>query len=216
MRTRSEALPSSVKENIDTFDKFLRGCHAITILLLSRLSDQLGLTGENRFETRHRDSAPSTSTLALFRYPKQDTTDTNSIGHNQHTDIGALTLLLCDQWGLQVFSPELQNWGFIAPRAKHAVVNVGDTLRFLSGNKLSSSIHRVLPLGERQEEHRYSIAYFLRAENDAMLTDPNGQVISAKDWHDKKFDVFRESHEVQAKEPILLGGMENGVPLLVN
>ena len=149
--------------------------------------------------------------MVLFRYPRQ-LKEGAGIGHNMHTDIGSLTLLFCENYGLQVLSPETDEWGFIAPKPGHAVINVGDSLRFLSGHKLSSCVHRVIPLTKRQEEHRYSIAYFLRPEDNAIYVDSKGRELSAKAWHDEKYNVFREPHEKQEKDMVLTGGMEkNGI-----
>lgn len=214
MRSRAEALPANVKKEIELFHAFQMDCHNITMQIITRLSDQFNLIGEHRFESHHRDDVESTSTLSLFKYPKQDSPSLDGLGHNSHTDIGTLTLLFSEQWGLQVFSSEVQRWLFIAPKPLHAMVNVGDTLRFLSGNKLWSSIHRVIPIGARQEEHRYSIAYFLRAENNTKFTDPNGRSVTAKEWHDEKFDLFRDTHQNQSQVSVLFGGLESKIPVM--
>jgi hypothetical protein len=72
---------------------------------------------------------------------------------------------------------------------------------------MQSCIHRVVPLNPT--EHRYSVAYFLRAEDETMFTDSNGRFISAGQWHDEKFYTFMSPEEEQAKAPsyLLLGGM---------
>lgn len=165
--------------------------------------------------TRKARDQPSRTTLVLFRYP-QDEKEKAGVGHNKHTDIGSLTLLFSEQYGLQVLSPEKQEWQFIKPKAQHAVINVGDSLRFLSGKKLYSCVHRVVPTAEQQYEHRYSIAYFLRAEDNASYADSNGRTLTAKDWHDGKYEVFRQKHDQQALDTILTGGMEKGEAVLVN
>lgn len=130
------------------------------------------------------------------------------MGHNKHTDIGTLTLLFSEQYGLQVLSPETNHWQFIEPKPEHTVINVGDSLRFLSKKRFWSCVHRVIPTEQTQPEHRYSIAYFLRAEDEAVYVDSHGQKISAKDWHDNKYEVFRQRHDQQEKDSILTGGME--------
>lgn len=162
----------------------------------------------------HHEDKESLTTLSMFRYPKQETLDLG-VGHNKHTDIGTLTFLLCQQWGLQVLSKEPAGWRFVAPKRDHAVINVGDTLRFLSGNRFRSAVHKVIPTRGLQHEDRYSIAYFLRAENNIQFTDSTGRQVSAKAWHDEKFDVFRETHEEQEKLPILTGGMERQESIVV-
>lgn len=73
---------------------------------------------------------------------------------------------------------------------------------------MQSCIHRVVPLDPN--EHRYSIAYFLRAEDETMFTDSDGRYITAGQWHDEKFYTFTAPEEEQMKAPsyLLLGGMK--------
>jgi len=167
-----------------------------------------------RFEDYHDPDQASRTTLSVFRYPAQTSID-EGVGHNKHTDLGTLTLLLTEQWGLQVLSPSTQQWEFVEPRPGMAVVNVGDSLRFLSDNVLKSSVHRVVPLQELQREDRYSLAYFLRPADDVTYRTATGEIVTARSWHDRKFNVFRESHEVQARDVILTGGMERGERIVV-
>lgn len=217
MYGQSPRLPQAAKDNLELFDRFIRASDTTTMTILSRLSDVFDLSSGSRFEDKHRPGGKSRSTLTLFRYPKQEAPD-NKVGHNKHTDIGTLTLLFSEQRGLQVLSPETSEWNFVAPKQDHAVVNVGDSLRFLSGNVLKSCVHRVAPanVSGRQEEHRYSIAYFLRAEDVVQYRDSKGRVISARDWHDEKYHVFRLSHDESNGDRILTGGMEKGGQFIVS
>lgn len=159
------------------------------------------------FEQAHHTDRSSLSTLGMLHYPKQDSISVG-VGHNKHTDLGTLTFLLCRQWGLEVLSPDGSGWKSVEPKANYAVINVGDTLRFLSDNRLRSAIHRVIPTEHLQHESRYTIAYFLRSENDVVFKDSLGRIVSAEQWHHEKFNVFRESHELQESRPIATGGME--------
>lgn len=217
MLDKSSSLPQAAGNHLDLFDRFIRASDTITKTLLARLSDSFGLSAGSRFEDKHRVGEDSRTTLVLFRYPKQALAEADAgVGHNKHTDIGTLTLLFSEQWGLQVLSPETSEWSFVAPKADHAVINVGDSLRFLSGHQLNSCVHRVLPKTStgRQEEHRYSIAYFLRPEDKAMYRDSKGRMITAKEWHDGKYEVFRQPHEKSTKDSILTGGMEANEKLI--
>ncbi|CEJ61151.1 Putative VrtI [Penicillium brasilianum] len=215
LHSDSDALAPAIRANKELFQRFCNMTHRVFMVVLQELDRQLGLGGERAsFKDFHREDAESLTTLSMFRYPKQETLDLG-VGHNKHTDIGTLTFLLCDQWGLQVLSKDPAGWHFVAPREGHAVINVGDTLRFLSGNRFQSAVHRVIPMERLQHEDRYSIAYFLRAANDTQFTDSTGRKISAKQWHDEKFDVFRETHEQQEKLPILTGGMERKDAIVV-
>lgn len=207
MTSRAPQLPPSVQQNMTLFDSFISGSHSIVLKLLEYLSSGMGLTGAARFENMHHRDVPARTTMVLFRYPRQ-VEEGGGIGHNIHTDIGSLSLLFCETYGLQVLSPETNEWGFIAPKAGHAVVNVGDSLRFLSNHKLRSCVHRVIPVTDRQEEHRYPIAYFLRPEDSTVYVDSKGRELLARSWHDEKYAVFRQPHEKQEQDMILTGGME--------
>ncbi|KAF6811165.1 2og-fe oxygenase family protein, partial [Colletotrichum musicola] len=195
----------------DTDKKVLRnaisGSNIVTKALLSGLSSAMGLAGAARFENAHRNDRPSTSTLAMMHYVPSDPTKDTQIGHQKHTDISSLTLLFAEEWGLQIRPPGTKEFGFVAPKPGHAIVNVGDSLRFASGHTFMSCIHRVVPF--RPDEHRYSIAYFLRAENDTMFTDSEGRYVTAGQWHDEKFFLFKATPDVQALAPpsMLYGGM---------
>jgi isopenicillin N synthase-like dioxygenase len=185
-------------------------------MILQRLSTQLGLTGSSRFEADHADLGPSLSTLILHRYPKHnDATAPTNVGHLKHTDASTLTFLLVKQWGLQFLSPETNRWEFLEPRPGHAIVNVGDFLRFRSGGELASIVHRVIPLKERQDEDRYSMAYLFRPNDDVSFNDSTGKTRTAKEWHDLKYDVFKSPTTVDAKGQILTGMMEENDRMVV-
>jgi hypothetical protein len=74
--------------------------------------------------------------------------------------------------------------------------------------KFQSCIHRVVPF--KSNEHRSSIAYFLRAEDDTMFQDSEGRYVTAKEWHDQKFKAFTDPPVWQAMAPksMILGGMK--------
>lgn len=193
---------------------FAAGANIITKTMLSCLSNALGLTDKRRFETYHRNWTKSNSTLAMFRYIPADEGGNKTCGHQQHTDIGSFTLLFSEQWGLQLQPPNKPDapFEFVEPRPGHAIINVGDSLRFASGNRLYSCIHRVVPFDPSQE--RYSFAYFLRPEVDAVFKDSEGRWVTAGQWHDEKYEVFAETHEEQARlapETMLLGGMSEQI-----
>lgn len=166
------------------------------------------LPPDERFETFHQTSEDSNSVLVLLRYPHVPPAQQSStVGHNKHTDIGSITVLFTDQWGLQVMAADSQQWEFVEPRPGCAIINVGDTLRFLSQKKLRSCLHRVVPV-EGQTSDRYTIAYFLRPDNSVSFVDSNGKTVTAEHWHDLKYEVFRATHEEQRHDTILTGGLE--------
>ncbi|KAH7371054.1 hypothetical protein BKA66DRAFT_536042 [Pyrenochaeta sp. MPI-SDFR-AT-0127] len=202
-------LTTPLKDHTEFIFDFIEQAHGCTMMMLEKLSDEMGRKGDDRFEVFHSDAKPSLSNLAVLMYPKHNEAEPDKVGHNKHTDIGSLTFLLPKQWGLQILSTQTGQWEFVTPRPGHAVINVGDSLHFPSERKLVSVVHRVIPLHEKQEEDRYSIAYFLRVNDDLRWTDANGNAWSAKEWHDFKFDAFRSPDAMENGMSILTGEMED-------
>ena len=209
----SPRIPEPVKNSGDMqiLENAIGSCNTVTKVILSALSTGLHLTGAGRFENSHRNERRSTTTLSMMHYLPTELAGQNRIGHQKHTDISSLTLLFSEQWGLQIRPPGAcgaQEMGFVAPRPGHAFVHVGDSLRFASGMKFQSCIHRVVPFDPT--EHRYSVAYFLRAEDDAMFVDSEGRAVTAGQWHDEKFKAFTDPELWQAMAPksMILGGMK--------
>lgn len=209
----SPRIPAPVKNSADMqiLENAIGSCNTVTKVILSALSTGLALTGAGRFENSHRNERPSTTTLSMMHYLPHEIAGKDRIGHQKHTDISTLTLLFSDQWGLQVRPPGTcgaREMGFVEPKEGCAFVHVGDSLRFASGMKFQSCIHRVVPFNPA--EHRYSIAYFLRAEDDTMFIDSEGRAITAAQWHDEKFKAFTDPELWQAMAPksMILGGMK--------
>ncbi|MCJ1467639.1 hypothetical protein MMC07_006264 [Pseudocyphellaria aurata] len=202
-------LPVVAQENLDLFHRFSHESHIVGTTILANLSNALGLQPGARFEEFHREREPSKTLLGLLRYPKQDA-DAKGLGLHKHTDMGSLTLLFSEQWGLQVLLAG--GWHYVEPRPGHAVVNVGDMLRFLSGQRFHSCVHRVMPFTQRHEEHRYSIIFFLRPEDNARFRDRENKLVTAQEWHDRKITVYAQTQAEQSLNADLTGGMEsNGV-----
>ncbi|KAM3429501.1 hypothetical protein MY4824_008233 [Beauveria thailandica] len=213
IQRNSPKIPAPVKNSGDlqVLENSIGSCNTITKVILSALSTGMGLTGASRFENSHRNEKPSTTTLSMMHYLPTELAGENRVGHQKHTDISTLTLLFSEQWGLQVRPPGTcgaREMGFVAPKPGCAFVHVGDSLRFASGMQFQSCIHRVVPFDPA--EHRYSIAYFLRAEDDTMFIDSEGRAITAGQWHDEKFKAFTDPEVWQAMAPksMILGGMK--------
>jgi hypothetical protein len=94
---------------------------------------------------------------------------------------------------------------FVETRPRHAIVNVGDSLRYLSKGAYRSSLHRVVPYKDAKMADRYSCAYFMRPELDAMFEDDEGHSWSSIAWHDRKYSAFRATLEKQKESSVLTG-----------
>ena len=198
--------PDGVKDHWKLFSKFIGDSHVLATLILESLSVSLRMRNEDRFEKRHLSNVPSTSIAALQYYPLTDLPEDTSVGHFAHTDAGSLTVLFNSDWGLQAYSPKGDTWEYVAPRENCAIINVGDALKFMSGFKLKSSLHRVVPWHRRSTSGpRYATIFFLRPNNDAKLVDAEGVNWTAGDWLKRKFQNYRIPHREQKMNDISTG-----------
>ncbi|KNG46246.1 N-acetylated-alpha-linked acidic dipeptidase 2 [Stemphylium lycopersici] len=207
IQRESPHIPRNIKNSTDLkiLENAISGNNIMGKAILAALSTAFGLTGESRFENLHRNHRPSTSTLSMMHYIPSNPSKDGNVGHQKHTDISSLTVLFTEQWGLQIRPPGTKEFGFVEPKKGQAIINVGDSLRFASGHTFQSCIHRVVPYD--YSEHRYSVAYFLRAEDETMFQDSEGRYVTSRQWHDEKFMAFLASPADQAAAPssLLLG-----------
>ncbi|KAF6789070.1 hypothetical protein CSOJ01_14859 [Colletotrichum sojae] len=174
------------------------------VLLLTRISEALGLSEDLAFQQYHRKDAVCPTALGLLKYTLAEV-EPDKVGQIAHSDAGSLSIVFTEVAGLQVLKPKEETWYYIAPKPGHAVVNVGDALRFISGGVLESSLHRIIPHKDEMGRHKYSIVYLLRPEMDAEFVDADGKVWKGLEWTNKKHAVFRAPAEEQAKGTYLTG-----------
>ncbi|KAH7066103.1 2OG-Fe(II) oxygenase family oxidoreductase [Paraphoma chrysanthemicola] len=178
---------------------------------MASLWRSLGLQGASGFPDQHRFGSSSSSATVMNCYPLQLLPEGSSAGYNAHTDLGSITLLFCSTWGLQVYSAESASWSFVKPIRSRAVVNIGDTLRFMSGNKLKSCLYRVVRHSEWRHGHRLSLAYFTRPNSDVTLLDGQGREWSVEKWAARKSRSDKESHEEQEVNGVQFGGFSGAM-----
>ena len=154
--------PSAMQDSGELLKRFSNGCHEACQTIIARLSDALQLEQKERFEQSHRDGQPSDAGLKLIYEPSL--AKLSDVGDNLHTDSGTLTLLFYDKWGLSAYAAT-QGFAFPAPLEDGvALINVGDSLQRLSGDRLLSPKHRVSQPVDGAEK-RYYLSYFLRPEH---------------------------------------------------
>ena len=89
------------------------------------------------------------------------------LGASAHTDFGAVTLLLQDEHaGLEVQDRETGEWVDVPPKKDAYVVNLGDMMSRITGDKYKSSMHRVL---NKNPTDRYSVVFFFDRNLDYKL-----------------------------------------------
>ncbi|KID87374.1 Oxoglutarate/iron-dependent oxygenase [Metarhizium guizhouense ARSEF 977] len=182
--------PRAIDEHLSLFETFMSEVHQYTDCILSNLSKALELPYD--LKDCHRKDKPSSANMAMLQYLAWGSSH-DQIGNMAHTDMGTLTVVFSQSDGLQAMLPGDREWSFIPPRAGHAVVNVGDSLRFLSNGVLASSLHRVVPPPDAKGQDKFSVIYFLRPEFDAKFTTHDGKQMNSVEWHNQKYALFREA-----------------------
>ncbi len=145
-----------------TIRAYYANCRALSLRLLSAIAANLGVTPG--YLARGFDDA-HTSFLRLNYYPKYPLAtlgDSQPLGVGEHTDSGALTLLLQDrQPGLEV--QRAGRWHLVEPRADALVVNIGDMVQVWSNDRYRAALHRVVT---NPDQDRYSVPFFLNPSWD--------------------------------------------------
>ncbi|KAI8237062.1 hypothetical protein K4K57_003277 [Colletotrichum sp. SAR 10_99] len=178
--------PSTIVENKEILKPFVTKAHETGVFLLTLVGTKLGLV-EEEVKNRHRIDQQSGSQLRLTRSPPLDKTrdPESQIATTSHTDLGSITILFNWLGGLQMWEPEHPDgskfwsasrlsqkgrWTYVEPVPGYAIVNLGDAMTKFSNGVLNSGKHRVLPApGEQGDFVRYSVAYFVRPEDDTVL-----------------------------------------------
>ncbi len=135
---------------------YYANCRTLALRLLSAMASNLGVNASylaRGFADSH------TSFLRLNYYPQ--CTLAASVEHlfgvGEHTDAGALTLLLQDdQPGLEVCRDG--QWHLVEPTPGALVINVGDMIQVWSNDRYRAALHRVVTNPSRD---RYSVPFFL-------------------------------------------------------
>ena len=106
------------------------------------------------------------ATLRLLHYPPASVRDDGAYGAGAHTDYGNLTLLLTDDAGGLEVQRRDGVWMAAPPMPGAFICNIGDCLMRWTNDVYRSTPHRVT---NPQGRDRYSIAFFLDANADAMV-----------------------------------------------
>lgn len=216
-------LPDVVVAQKPLLARYMRNAHATGLKILSILAHKLGLD-RNALAGFHRITEESGDHVRMTHGPPRKSADLPEIQTPGHTDFGTITILFNWLGGLQVWSDparggsfenildpdstaattaegsgggETPRWLWVRPPPpNHAIVNLGDAAVKWTGGVLCSGRHRVVPApGEQGKFDRYSVVYFVRPEDKAVLKrleapgipkikpgEEEEEEINAKEW----------------------------------
>ena len=151
-----------------TMSEFFSACAAAANVISEAMAIALNLT-ESFFVDRHNQND---HTLRLLHYPPiSKTPKPEQIRAGEHSDYGSFTLLFQDAvGGLEVLNAAGE-WIEAVPIPETVIVNTGDLMQRWTNRVFCSTKHRVrIPLDQKQERSRYSIAYFCHPNHDTKIT----------------------------------------------
>lgn len=178
--------PDLIFSHREALTRCLKRYEQAAQLILRRLGEILEL-GDTLLAA-HQPDEPSVTNLGFLKYPPQPIGSAN-FGHIAHTDVGSLTILSATARGLQIFEVEKQDWVFVDPNPQQLFVQFGDCLKFLSQGRCIPSVHRVIPC-DTEQATKYTLAYFVRPNEKAIITSDDGTIWAYEDYHCRKFDAF--------------------------
>ncbi|OIW35497.1 Clavaminate synthase-like protein [Coniochaeta ligniaria NRRL 30616] len=162
----SRPYPDVITREKPLFADFMRGAHGMGMVVCAALEREMGL-GQGELEGLNRFDMPSGDHVRLTR--KKAVQDEGAVGLPSHTDFGSVTVLFNWLGGLQI-EGRTGGWEWVVPVEGHAVVNLGDAMVTFTNGRLKSAKHRVVPApGEQGRHDRYSVVYFVRPHNDALM-----------------------------------------------
>lgn len=163
-------------------EDYALACHRLALRLLAVCCEGLGAdrdTLERHFEGGH------SSFLRLNHYPFKDplagadAPPAGPYGISQHSDAGAITVLLQDEVaGLQVLKND--SWVDVTPVADTLTINVGDMLQVWSNDRYIAPLHRVRASSEMA---RYSAAYFCNPDYSTVVAPLSNATSAAEPAH---------------------------------
>jgi isopenicillin N synthase-like dioxygenase len=178
-RDRDSPRPSALSDASGRNEAFQRHMHFYVLKRLLILSAIImELPDEEQLWKLHNYENKSQCHLRYMLYHPRTTEELaimkkHDIEHNVygHTDFGTFTLLMRQPVAaLQVRPFGTEEWKWVKPLKGSLTVNVADTLSFLTGGYLESSIHRVvLPPEDQRDVPRYGVIYFAGPDDDTLL-----------------------------------------------
>jgi isopenicillin N synthase-like dioxygenase len=135
-----------------------------------------GLGEPTDFFTRHYEH--NIAQLRLLRYPQQDDPSVELLAR-PHFDSGIITLLYQDDTGGLEVMNKAGKWIEAPPVAGAYIINIGNTLQFWTGRRLSSTNHQVRNRGSGAA--RFSMPFFMTPDYETTIraigteNDPNAE-----------------------------------------
>jgi isopenicillin N synthase-like dioxygenase len=153
------AAPSGFR---DTVYRYFLNTYEVGFTLLELIAEGLDLPTD--FFARHYQH--NIAQLRLLRYPQQDDASVELLAR-PHFDSGVITLLYQDDTGGLEVMNKAGTWIEAPPVTGAYIINIGNTLQFWTGRRLSSTNHQVRNRGSGSA--RFSLPFFMTPDYDTLV-----------------------------------------------
>ncbi|WRT66805.1 uncharacterized protein IL334_003768 [Kwoniella shivajii] len=168
-----------ILDNQALFEDYVRHCRAAVNILLEHLNTHLELPA-GTLANLHRINERSGDHVR-FTQNQPHAFDEERARRAEHTDFGSLTVLFNWLGGLQIRTPDTNEWVYVRPIPGSCIVNLGDAMVKFTAGILRSNIHRVVPAPSTQAHlTRNSLVFFTRPEDAVILKRLQGGIIDAQ------------------------------------
>lgn len=188
--SQGKTLPPELQALYPEMEQFARYVHdVIAHKVFNLLSLALKLPADTLWKL-HKDALEDGKGNELFRYasyrapPKEDDQALSNVRLAGHSDFNSISILFSQPiTSLEVLMPDGQ-WKLARHVDNGLVINLGDTMYFLSGGYLKQTIHRVIAPPEDQAQYeRLGVFYFSFPENDVVLEPIAASTVAQENYH---------------------------------
>lgn len=185
-RMAPNRFPGALPEAETTFLELYAALERVALFALGHVEQWLGCeSGLFREMTRDGDSI-----LRVIHYPPlPEGAPPNAVRAAAHGDINLMTVLPASTApGLELLTRE-GAWEPVVPPPGAMILDTGDMMARITGNRLPATIHRVVNPDDAGAGARYSIPFFLHPHPDAILaplTEDAEPAIVAREFLDER------------------------------
>ena len=148
--------------------EYFRSCERVAFTVLEAIARSLSVPPE----ALTRDFAHGHTSFIRLNYyphrdplaPEQSASSTGHLGVHQHTDAGALTVLLQDDVSALEICVD-GDWILVDPVKNALLINLGDMMQVWSNDRYPAPLHRVRASTDRE---RYSLPFFFNPASEAV------------------------------------------------
>ncbi|CAI5758738.1 unnamed protein product [Candida verbasci] len=175
--------PEIVKDYLKEIAEYYRFLHNDVLRKLCNLCDIVlevpeGFLFDNYFKTfpgNYDESGAGPGRFMQYeKMPEEDLKKVDNETLRGHSDSGGFTFITSQPiLSLQIRDYYTGKWNFVGHKPNALIVNIADTMEFITGGYFKSSIHRVVssPI-DQQDYKRLVLIYFSKPKNTAVL-DPD-------------------------------------------